>query len=558
MKNIFYFLLWIIPHFYYAQNKIKTPKLLVSVVVDQMRYDYLIKFSNNFSRGGFNKLLQEGIVLKNAHYNYIPTYTAPGHASIYTGTTPRYHGIIANEWFDKFQKKNIYCVEDPSITPVGTTHSSGKMSPKNLLASNINDELKLLYKNKCKVIAISIKDRSAILPAGHLADAAYWWDEETGKFISSSYYMQQLPQWLNNFNQQNLPLQYLQKNWNLFLSKDKYVSTLPDSNQYEKSLLKTHPPKFPYDFSEFIKDKNVSILKYTPYGNSILFDLAKECILQEKLGKHLYTDVLCISFSSTDYIGHLYGTEALELEDTYYRLDYDLSNFINFLDKHIGKDNYLLLLTADHGAAYNTQYLKDNQFPIIHFNGQQLEKDLKAFLYQTYKDSTLIFHVINEQIFLNIPKIKSLSINLYQLKREIQQFCYQYPAIAEVYLSEDLVKNNIRDYSLYGLVANGFSPSISGDIVFVLHPAIMDYGDKGTTHGSAYNYDTHIPLIFYGFKNKHIESKEFYRITQIAPTLSFILNTNIPNACYDIPIKEVLENINFNDTYHETHLYEGG
>ncbi len=542
---------------FWAQNKPSSPKLVIGIIVDQMRYDYLIKFQKNFTKGGFNKLMKEGIFLKNTHYNYIPTYTAPGHASIYTGTTPRYHGIIANEWYDKTLGKEIYCVHDDSVTPIGTNNDNGKMSPKNLIASTITDELKLLFKGNSKIIGISIKDRSAILPAGHLADAAYWWDELSGNFISSSFYQNSLPQWLMTFNQQNLPLTYLQKNWDLLLSKDKYVSALPDSNQYERSLIKTQSPKFPYNFSAYLNAKNYSILKYTPYGNSILMDLTKECILQEKLGKHIDTDFLCISFSSTDYIGHLYGTEALELEDAYYRLDRDLNNFINFLDKHIGKDNYLLFLTADHAGAYNTQYLKDNKFPVNYFSELKLQQDLKKFLLNKYKDSALILNINNNQIFLNHDKIVNKNLSIDQLKKDIQQFCYQYPEIAEVFLRDDLIRNNPRDFSLYGLVSNGFSPSRSGDIVFVLHPGNMDYSTQGTTHGSGYNYDTHVPLLFYGFKNKALESTKFYRITQIAPTLAFLLNINLPNACFDTPIDEVIENVNvYYSNY--THPYDDG
>lgn len=530
---------------FFAQ-KTSTPKLVVGIVVDQMRYDYLIKFQKNFTKGGFNKLMNEGIFLKNVHYNYIPTYTAPGHASIYTGSTPRYHGIIANEWYDKFQKKEIYCVKDDNVNSIGTTNDNGKMSPKNLIASTITDELKLLNKNKSKVIGISIKDRSAILPAGHLADAAFWWDEQSGNFITSSFYSTQLPKWLEIFNQQQLPQQYLLKNWDLLLPKEKYISTLPDSNIYERSIIKNKAPKFPYDFLEYVKNKNYSILKYTPYGNSILVDLAKECIIQEKLGKNTAIDFLCISFSSTDYIGHLYGTEALELEDAYYRLDRDLNNLINFLDKNIGKDNYLLFLTADHAGALNTQYLKNNRFSVNYFSEKNLEKDLKKYLYQNYKDTTILANVSNHQIFLNYDKIKMLQIDIPKLYFDLKSFCYQYPEIAEVFTKSELVSSLNNQLSIYEFVSNGFSPSRSGDIIFVIHPGNLDYGLQGTTHGSGFNYDTHVPLIFYGFKNKAIVSTKYYRITQIAPTLSFLLNINIPNTCFDVPIDEVLDNVNVN------------
>lgn len=545
MKKIHWICLLLLGYYgIYAQNKQQVPKLVIGIVIDQMRYDYLIKFQKNFTKGGFNKLMNEGIFLQNVHYNYVPTYTGPGHASIFTGTTPRYHGIIANDWYDKFSQKIIYCTEDDSTISIGTNNTNGRMSPKNLVASTITDELKLMHHQQSKVTALSIKDRSAILPAGHIPDGAYWWDGETGNFISSSFYTSKLPEWVIKFNQQNLSLQYLQKNWDLLLPKEKYISALPDSNPYEKSIISTQPPRFPYLFSDFVKNKKVSILKYTPYGNSILIDLAKECIVQENLGKNNYTDFLCISFSSTDYIGHLYGTESLEIEDTYYRLDRDINNFITFLDKHIGKNNYLLFLTADHAAALNTQYLKDNHFPVHYFNEAQLEKDIKNHLLQTYKDTSLVHVVMNGQIFLNTRRIQDLNINIQSLKQQLRQFCYQYSEIAEVYLSEELIPNDINGISLYHLIANGFSPSKSGDVVFALRPQCMEnYAKKGTTHGSGYAYDTHVPLIFYGFKFKHVESTTFYRITQIAPTLAYLLNINIPNACFDSPIQEVLDNV---------------
>ena len=526
-----------------GQNE-QPPKLVVGIVIDQMRYDYLIKFQKNFSKGGFIKLMNEGAFFKNVHYNYIPTYTAPGHASIYTGSTPRYHGIIANDWFDKKTGKEMYCVKDTFVQSVGTKNKSGKMSPKNLLANTITDELKLMYKNQCKVISISIKDRSAILPGGHMADAAYWWDDKSGDFISSTFYMKQLPDWLIKFNQLKYPESYLSQPWQLLLSKDKYLSTLPDSNQYEESIIKNTPPKFSYNFKNQIDEKKYAVLTGTPYGNSILIDLAKECVLNEKLGKHENTDFLCVSFSSTDYIGHYYGTESLELEDAYYRLNIDIANLITFLDKNIGHDNYTLFITADHAAAYNTNYMKDNKFNVSYFSEQKLFRDVKIFCQNKFGDSTIIANVSNGQIFFNAMQISKKNISKSNLETDIKSFCLMYPTITEAYTSSELSVDYSDNFTPYGMACKGYSPNKSGDIVFILQPQCMDYEEKGTTHGTAYNYDTHVPLILYGKGIKQMYSIKFYKITQLAPTLSYLLNINIPNTCFDKPIEELFSKEN--------------
>ena len=306
-----------ITHHCFAQQ----PKLVVGIVVDQMRYDYLYSFSNKYGNGGFRRLLNDGFLCKNAQYNYVPTFTGPGHASIYTGTTPAIHGIAANEWYDKKTKKEIYCTQDKNVKPVGSTSDAGLMSPANLDATTVGDEIKIASNNKAKVVGISLKDRSSILPAGHAADGAYWFDGSTGNFITSTFYRNELPKWLNDFNDKKLAKHYLEKGWNALLPIDKYTESLPDENAFEKAPNKKDKPVFPYDFKKQLDENKFDIIRSTPWGNSLTKDIAIAAIEGEDLGGDTICDMLCISFSSTDYVGHSFGPKSIELEDTYIRLD---------------------------------------------------------------------------------------------------------------------------------------------------------------------------------------------------------------------------------------------
>jgi predicted AlkP superfamily pyrophosphatase or phosphodiesterase len=343
----------------------KKTKLVVGIVIDQMRYDYLTRFADRFGEGGFNRILQEGFSLENAHYNLIPTYTAVGHASIYTGTTPSEHGIISNDWYDKYEKKSVYCVYDDTYKTLGNNGLNGQKSPKRLVTSTITDQLHLAQNMHGKTIGISIKDRAAILPAGHTANAAYWYDGENyNTWITSTFYMNKIPQWVTDFNSDNKADEYLNSSWETLYGIDSYKNSRSDDNIFEETLIGQDAPTFPKDLKSLrSKNNNFDLLKTVPAGNTFTVDFAKAAIVGEKLGKSEYTDFLAVSFSSTDYIGHKYGVSAIETEDTYLRLDNDLANFFEFLDRQIGKDNYTLFLTADHAAVHTPAYLQSLKIP---------------------------------------------------------------------------------------------------------------------------------------------------------------------------------------------------
>lgn len=533
MKRIFSYLLLIFtPYTFFAQQ----PKLVVGIVVDQMRYDYLYRFSEKYSNGGFKRLMSHGFFCKNAQYNYVPTYTGPGHASIYTGTTPAIHGIAANEWYDKKNRREIYCVYDKASSPVGTTNSAGQMSPANLDATTIGDEMKIASNNKAKVIGISLKDRSSILPAGHAADAAYWFDASIASFITSSFYLKELPKWVLDFNARKLVQKYLGNGWNTLLPLEKYTESLPDKNAFEKSPYKSEPV-FPYSFKDQLEKNNFEI-KATPFGNTITKDLAIAAIEGEGLGNDNICDMLCISFSSTDYVGHTYGPKSIELEDTYIRLDKDLEELLTYLDTKIGKDNYSLFLTADHGASEVPAYLQSQKINAGYVDINGMRKKLKIELAKEYGDS-LVMSFINQQVYLNdsILDLKKLD------KHSVEKFCMKlllaFREVSEATCREELKMENgilFRD-----LIQRGYHNKRSGDIVITYKPGFIDYERTGTTHGSSFSYDTHVPVIFYGNGIKTGSTLRPVYITDIASTICQLLDIPYTNGNIGNPVQEAIK-----------------
>ncbi len=510
------------------------PKLVVGIVVDQMRYDYLHRFWNKFGDRGFKKLVNEGFFCKNIHYNYAPTYTAPGHASIYTGTTPAIHGIIGNNWFAKETNARIYCTDDNSVQTVGSTSAAGEMSPKNLLSSTITDELRLATNFQSKVIGISLKDRGSILPAGHLANAAYWFDSQNGAFITSTHYMKTLPSWVDVFNKKDLGKQYLTQSWNTLLPLNQYTESLPDDNAYEGRFKGETKPVFPHNLPEIVKNEGVELIRSTPFGNSIVTDFAMEAIRAEQLGKGAQADFLAVSFSSTDYVGHKYGPRSVELEDTYLRLDQELGKLLDFLETQLGHKNVLIFLTADHAGVEVPSFLMDSKMPAGYVDPKNVA-ELKSFLFQTYGDS-LVADYINQQVYLKQASLEAKKLNFEEVVKVIQQKIQQWDGVAST-----LPGMHIQEMSFPNgpnqLIQNGYHPRRSGDIAVNLMPAWIEYSRTGTTHGSPYAYDTHVPLLWYGWKIKPGSTVAPLQITDIAPTLAFFLNTALPNGCTGKPIE---------------------
>ena len=543
MKKLILFV--ILSKTFYSQTKpiatteLKQPKLVVGIVVDQMRQDYIYRYWNKFGNGGFKKLITDGYFYKNAQYNYVPTYTGPGHASIYTGTSPATHGIIANDWFVKEEGKMTYCAEDPKVKTIGSESKAGLMSPKNLLVTTIGDELKLNTNQQSKVFAVSLKDRSSILPAGHSANGAFWFDGSNGSFISSSHYMTQLPAWLNEFNNLQLAKSYLSKGWNTLFPIAGYTESIADKNNYEYAPNKKDTAIFPYDYKVQLEKKSFEIIRATPFGNTITKDLALACLKAEKLGKGKYTDMLCVSFSSTDYVGHAYGPRSVEIEDVYLRLDKDLEEFINTLNASVGKDNYVIFLTADHGACDVPAHLMDLKIPGGYVNEDTLAKTIKSYCQNQFGDS-LVSSLSNQQLFLNESKMISLKLNKFSVEHTLANYLLSIKGIAEAYPSEVLKYEDYTDGTFKYLIQKGYNHVRSGNVAFSYNPAWMEYQNKGTTHGASYSYDTHVPLLFYGSGIPKGSTVKKVNIVDIAPTISTILHMSFPNGTTGKPLEEVI------------------
>ena len=519
------------------------PKLVVGIVVDQMRYDYLTRFWNKYGEGGFKRMVAEGFNCKNNHFNYVPTYTAPGHASVYTGTTPATHGIISNNWYDKFKQKNVYCVEDDNYESVGTTSDAGKMSPNKMITTTVTDQLRLATQMQAKVIGIAIKDRGAILPAGHTANAAYWFKPDNeGIFISSSYYMDELPDWVNAFNSSGKIGAYMQV-WNTLYDINTYHESGPDDTPYEGRFKGEKAPVFPHDLPKLsAENDDYSILNTTPFGNSFTTDFAIAALDAEQLGKDEVTDFLAVSFSSTDYVGHKYGPNSKEVEDTYIRLDKDLERLFKALDEKTGKGNYTVFLTADHAVVHVPAYLQSVNIFGAYFNYDDFEEKVAAFLQDKY-GINLIEDISNNQIFLKLNELKRLKLNPAEVETAIAREIITYNNINKVYTSTVLQQTYFAQGMAHS-VQNGYNQKRSGNVIFVLHPGILstwNLTNGGTSHGTGYNYDTHVPLLFFGNGIQQGETTRRTEIPDIAPTISSLLNIAFPNGATGEPLSEVLQ-----------------
>jgi predicted AlkP superfamily pyrophosphatase or phosphodiesterase len=537
-----------------------TPSLVVGIVVDQMRYDYLFKYWNKFGNGGFKRLVNEGFLCKNAHFNYAPTYTGPGHASIFTGATPAVHGIIANEWFDRVKDTTVYCTSDNNYETVGSTSRAGKMSPALLQGTTIGDELRLYSNLRSKVIGISLKDRASILPAGHSANAAYWFDAASSKFITSSYYMKVLPDWVKRFNSEKRADTYLSSNWGTLLPIKDYTESGKDSTSFEnpfnsdrkkvKKALGKDSLKLDTVFAEEVKlsfPHNLALLKLaeqelirkSPFGNSLLKDFAATTINEEQLGKGEFPDFLSISFSSTDYVGHQFGPASIELEDTYLRLDKDIAEILNFLDNYIGKEKVLIFLTADHGAAYSVNQLDSSKIPSSILDNKKLKIDLEGFFETKFHlpQKTWISSVSNNQVFLNKNEIL-MHDTAFEVFVNYAVKCLEFEeGIIRCYTAKEMRGNTLK--GIGEILQNGYHPKRSGDIIIQTLPFCGELSLSGSQHGAPFWYDTHVPIIFYGWKVEPGLSNLQYDITDIAPTICSFLNIEAPAGCTGKVIDEI-------------------
>lgn len=519
------------------------PKLVVGIVVDQMRWDYLYRYQDRYTKDGFNRLLSEGFSNENTYIPYVPTYTAIGHSTIYTGSVPAIHGIAGNDFIIQATGQEMYCTQDDEVNGVGTTSKAGKMSPKNLLTTTVTDQLKLATNFRSKVYGVSLKDRGGILPAGHFADAAFWFDGETGNWISSTFYMNELPQWLQKFNDKKLTDKYLDK-WTTLYPIDTYKQSEKDGNPYRANYKGNDKMTFPYDLKAMKKDNGFGLIRSTPFGNTLTKDIALAIIENEKLGKNDagITDFLAISFSSTDYVGHQFSPNTIEAEDTYLRLDKDLGDIFNYLDKNIGKGEYLVFLSADHGGAHNPKYIQDKKGNAGYFQTSTVKKELNAKLESKFKAKDIVKSLSNYQVHLNYDVINSNDLDEDDIREEIVKYMQKVDGVSFV-ADMDNIANSPIPAIIKERMINGYNRKRSGGINYILDP--QWYGGKvnagGTTHGTWGSYDSHIPFVLMGWGIKPGKNYNPVHMTDIAPTISALLKIEEPNGNIGKPVVEVLQ-----------------
>ncbi len=517
----------------------KRPKLVVGIVIDQMRWDYLYRYQQRYAEnGGFKRLMSKGFNCNNTLIPYTPTYTACGHASIYTGSVPAINGITGNNWYDNEKQQHVYCTDDTSRATVGsTTLEAGKMSPANMFTTTICDELKLATNFRSKVIGVALKDRGGILPAGHSADAAYWYDNKTGNWITSTYYMNTLPAWVTAFNQKKMVDEFYKQGWNTMYPINTYTQSTPDENNFEVQVL---GKAFPYVLSPLI-EKNYSLILSTPFGNTLTTQFSKLAVEKEQMGADSITDFLALSYSSTDYVGHAYAPNSIEIEDTYLRLDKELGELLDYLDGRVGKDEYVVFLSADHGAAHNPKFLHQNKIPAGNVLTSKIGETINGKLREKFGEPDLILDIINFQVVLNLPKLKAnRRLKISEIEKEIIQFLENEPSVLNAFSLEELGTAPLNS-TLKNMVANGYYKIRSGQIQIILKPQWLEgFENGGTTHGLWNPYDAHIPLLWYGFTIKPgILNREVY-MTDIAATLAALLHIQAPNGSVGKVIEEVI------------------
>lgn len=524
-----------------ASASISRPKLVVGIVVDQMRWDFLYRYYNRYKADGFRRMIEKGFSCENTFIPYAPTITACGHTCIYTGSVPAVHGITGNAWYDNRQRRGTYCTEDTTVHTIGGPEgTNGRQSPRNMLTTTFGDELRIATNFQSKVIGIAIKDRGAILPAGHSANAAYWYDNRSGNFITSDYYgMPQLPTWVQQFNSRKLVDGYYRKGWSTLYPLNTYTQSTADDMIYESKPLGAQAKGFPYDLNAFV-GTNYGALPYTPYGNTLTLEMAKAAVDAEQLGADAVTDVLAVSFSTPDYVGHSFGPNSIEIEDIYLRLDQDLGELFKYLDAKVGAGQYVAFLSADHGVANIPGFMKEHRLPGGFMDEAPYVAEMAPLLKQRFGSDKLIVSTYNYQVHLDHRLMDSLKIDAKAVKDWIAKFLETKDPIARAFDVSEVMLEPMPQKARE-MIANGYFPSRSGDVQYILKPHWIDGGARGTTHGLWYPYDSHIPLLLYGWGIRQGRLNRETYMTDIAPTISALLRIQMPGGSVGNVITEALK-----------------
>lgn len=484
------------------RGELVKPKLIVGIVIDQFRFDYLNRFRSEYT-GAFAKFFDHGAVFTNAHQDHFPTVTAIGHSTFMSGATPSISGIVNNEWYDRSTGKKVTSVDDPSTKLLGATGIGS--SPHRLLVSTVGDEMKMGHKN-CKVIGISIKDRSAILPAGHMADGAYWFNGDTGNFVSSTFYFNDLPAWVTDFNKKRMADHYAGAEW----------KAVDSDKVFKKEPAKTDAALW-------------NGLEATPFGNELIEQFAEAAIDAEQIGQHPDTDLLTVSFSANDYVGHALGPDAPEVRDMALRTDRLIDKFLAFIDSKVGLANTLVVVTADHGIAPIPELQQQRKMPGGRLNLSEFFRTMQTALAAKYGDGQWIVGNSGPVPYLNRDLIRQKNLVLADVEKTAADAVRGLPNVFRVFTGEQIANGQLLEDRFSRRVRRGYYPSRSGDII-VVPDAYWIYEAHGASHGTPFNYDTHVPIMFMGPDVRPGRYDEEIAENDIAPTLATILQVEFPSG----------------------------
>ncbi len=539
-KKIIFLLFSVICVNSFSQKKTPSekPRLIVTIFVEGMRYDYLYKFWDKFTNEGFKRLVKDGKNYQNAEYNYLYTKSASGYATFVTGSNPSQHGIINEHWYKRISNTKEYCIYDKRYSAAGSINFNIKYSPKSLLASTFSDELRLSNYKQSKVISISPKDYAAVLSGGHLANAAYWIDDKTGYWISSTYYQTELPKWVRRFNNKKFPDIYVSKTWNTMLPMEQYNNTLGDDNSFETGFANGQKT-FPYELKQFFDlSDSYKILNSVPFGNTYTKDFAISAMVNENLGKDNYCDYLNVAFTASANITKKFGIRSVELEDTYLRLDRDLKHFLNFIDDFVGLENTLIILSSDKGSGDSPRLLREINMPGGFFKDINAETLLNSFLFALYGKQDLIEYFDGSYLYLNRNKIEDMKLDLNEIQQKTCDFLVNFSSVSNAIASFNIENRNYTS-GMQMRAQNSYHKKRSGDVSVILKPGYIPGSDLN--YGSGYRNDTHVPLIFYGWKIKPGKINTPVSMTDVAPTLSVLLKLAYPNASTGKVLPDILK-----------------
>lgn len=510
------------------RKRVDKPRIVVGLMVDQMRWDYLYKYNERYGEGGIKRLLREGFTCENTLIRHAPTVTAAGHASVYTGSVPAINGIIENSWYDREWGRMISNVEDTTVSVIGAESKPGR-SPRNMLTTTIGDELRIATQFQSKVVGVGIKDRGAILPAGHSANGAFW--RENSRFVTSTYYMDELPQWVHDFNAVDWKKKFYPDGWNTLYPIETYSLSSEDDKNYENAFNGEDRPVFPHTEAS---------ISQTPFGNALTFEFSKAAIEGYQLGEGDFTDMIAISLSSPDKIGHRFGPNSIEVEDNYLRLDRDLEDFFSYLDERYGRDGYLFFITADHGVNQSPGYLEENKLPFGFMNKSEVTARVEAALEKKFGAKEIILSETDNQIYLNYEILSKNDLDKREVSLFIADELKKEPGIQNAFPTDMISMVTLPD-RIRSMVANGYHAKRGGD-VFLIRTAGYKWGSRnGASHSDWYPFDAHIPLVWMGFGIPRGHTHRTIGMTDIAPTLSALLKIQMPSGSIGEVITEITD-----------------